>query len=487
MFKNISNYFLKHKEIQIACFVFLFFYFICLLSPISGDDWGNYLIGTRGLKGWVGHAIGMYFNWEGRFLSRLLINLFTYNKWLWNIFNASLFAMLYLLTIKIIKPKRLILTSCILILGLLLIGNNIFTQTYLWIAGNLTYFVPLVLIMLYLYLINKYLEKNKKWYIYFIWITLNLIVPMFVENMGIVIILINLILIIYLLFKNKLLNKLLLISLLISIAAFLTMLLSPGTAFRMSYEATAFQNMHLIQKIITNVPNFIKFTFINNVFLMILMSISFVYLTCQSIKIKIFKIALLIIGILPIIIIFFNLFEINTFTIIYWIIYMISFITLIVKTFKQRPKVIFLLLVGLIGNGVMLMSPVWGPRTALFTVYFLIIVNLFVLNKIALKEKTIKKLIIVSKTIILIIMTLYVILYYNVYRQNNNRLIDINKQLKDNKQVIEIEAMPDYANCNIDPIADYHVRTFKKYYKIPENKEILLKETKYQYYIFYTK
>ena len=68
--------------------LFLFFLIIFFLSPISGDDWGNYLVGSQGLRHMVGNAIGMYFSWEGRFASRLLINLLTYNKWLWNITNS---------------------------------------------------------------------------------------------------------------------------------------------------------------------------------------------------------------------------------------------------------------------------------------------------------------------------------------------------------------------------------------------------------------
>ena len=67
---------------------FFFFLIIMCLSPISGDDWGNYLVGEQGIRHMVGNAIGMYFSWEGRFISRLLINILTYNKWLWNIVNS---------------------------------------------------------------------------------------------------------------------------------------------------------------------------------------------------------------------------------------------------------------------------------------------------------------------------------------------------------------------------------------------------------------
>ena len=41
--------------------IFLFFLFILFLSPISGDDWGNYEVGKTGLYHSIGNAVGMYF------------------------------------------------------------------------------------------------------------------------------------------------------------------------------------------------------------------------------------------------------------------------------------------------------------------------------------------------------------------------------------------------------------------------------------------
>ena len=62
-------------------FVFLFFVFLFFLSPISGDDWSNYLVGSEGIRHSLGVTLGMYFDWEGRIVSRMLINILTYNKW----------------------------------------------------------------------------------------------------------------------------------------------------------------------------------------------------------------------------------------------------------------------------------------------------------------------------------------------------------------------------------------------------------------------
>ena len=80
--------------------IFIFCLIIFCLSPISGDDWGNFLVGREGIRRSFGVALGMYFDWEGRFISRVFINIFTYHKVLWNIINS------------IFKRKRQPKTGC---------------------------------------------------------------------------------------------------------------------------------------------------------------------------------------------------------------------------------------------------------------------------------------------------------------------------------------------------------------------------------------
>ena len=75
----------KLKENYHYLIIFIIFLIINFLSPRTGDDWSNYLEGTLGIRHMIGQAIGMYFDWEGRFISRLLINFLTYYKVLWNI------------------------------------------------------------------------------------------------------------------------------------------------------------------------------------------------------------------------------------------------------------------------------------------------------------------------------------------------------------------------------------------------------------------
>jgi hypothetical protein len=506
--KKIKNYAITNKEIVFAFLIFIFFLTIFCFSPISGDDWGNYMVGARGLKGWIGQAISMYFDWEGRFISRLLINMLTYNKWLWNIINALFMSVLYLLTVKLINPKKISLISILFILSMLLIGNDIFTQTYTWIAGSITYLFPLTLTFIYLFMINCYIKKNalNKWYVYALWFLLNLIIPMFVENMGVTIIVINVIMIMYVLIVDKRLNKLFLISLGISLISFLIMIMSPGTATRMAYEASSFSSLSFIDKIFINLPNFIKYTIAKNNLLLLFFPLSYIYLTFEKIKNLFVRGLVLLLNILPFLTIILNivnspfvsnisilefvrefnfLYDMNIFVILFWILYLIGFFILLIINFKGKPIIIFYFILAIVSNGVMLLSPVWGSRTALFTVFMLIVINIFVLSEIVSNFKKTKLLEIVGKTSLGVIMIVLVILYYNVYLQNNEREKAIIMQVADNSDIIKIEGIPNYAIGGIDPYDEYHIKTFKGYYHIPEDKELIITPYKYKYFILY--
>ena len=62
----------------------------------------------------------------------------------------------------------------------------------------------------------------------------------------------------------------------------------------------------------------------------------------------------------------------------------------------------------------------------------------------------------------------------NCILEQNNLEKCIKKQLKENKEVIEIRSFPNYANCNINPYGEFHMGKFKEYYNIPEDKEVIL-------------
>ena len=158
---RLVNYMKKYFKYVM---IFLFFVVLFFLSPISGDDWSNYLVGSEGIRHSLGVAVGMYFDWEGRIISRVLINILTYHKWLWNIVNSLVVVSSIYIGYKWIgkKPNRLMFQLiCLIILGMNL---NTFSQVMTWIAGNITYLFVVPIILWYFYFVF-YNDKYNKWFV----------------------------------------------------------------------------------------------------------------------------------------------------------------------------------------------------------------------------------------------------------------------------------------------------------------------------------
>lgn len=470
------------KEKKFLILMFVIFLIILFLSPISGDDWGNYLVGEKGIRHIIGQAIGMYFDWEGRFVSRLSINLLTYNKWLWNIVNSSLILSIIYFSVKIINPKNKKIIYLLSFLGILCMNIFTFSQTITWIAGNVTYLFPLALLIIYIYYIKYHIDNNN----ILILSILNLILPMFVEHMAILTVIINLFVLIYKYIKDKKIDKRFVLYLIISIISTLLMLLSPGTKLRNSIENNMFNDLSLFEKIIYNIPNFIYYTFIVNSYLLILFVICNIYLTNKQIKNKVLKYILnLYILVIPILtIVSYNLSIVkinflnqiinpnNILIIIYWISLIIIYLYLIIKNIKEEDYKFILLitLLGLISNAVMLISPTWGYRTSLATYIFLLIGLLFIISKIKINKIIEKLLIIISIFITLICL----LIYTNLHKQNKEREKIIEEDINNNNEVIRIKKLPGYGPCNINPTNEYHLEVFKEYYNIDSEKETIM-------------
>ncbi len=81
----------------------------------------------------------MYFDWEGSIISRLLINILTYHKYIWNIVNSPLIVLTINFSLKIINPKNKKMIYTLTLLVILMMNIYTFSQTITWIAGNITY------------------------------------------------------------------------------------------------------------------------------------------------------------------------------------------------------------------------------------------------------------------------------------------------------------------------------------------------------------
>lgn len=476
--------YLKRENI-IYYVIFFFFLVIFSLSPISGDDWGNYLIGRLGIYKWFSVALGMYFDWEGRLVSRILINMLTYNKWLWNIVNSLFVTGIIYFINRITNKKNKIVPLVLSILVMLLMNIYMFSQVMVWLAGNITYLFPMALLLVYLYFISSKKFKYNKYNIILFGI-FNFLLPMFVEHMAGLLIIINLFMLINRSIKNKKLDKLYLIFFILSIISTAVMFLSPGSYKRSLIENVEFNNLSIFGKVFYNIPNFINYTFISNSFLVILLVISSIYLVSKlKIKKNIKIISYLFLSIIPLFtVVVFNfnidilkliLDSSNIFIISYWIIFMFLFICLLIY-FKDYNNLLFILM-GLLLNGIMLLSPTWGYRTSFGTYIFMIIPCISIISNIKFHRYIEYGLICCT----CIVSFVFLIFYVNVRLEQNHLEKSIKKQLKENKEVIEISTFPDYANCDINPRDEFHLGKFKEYYNIPEDKEVVLRSNEWRY------
>ena len=463
--------------------MFLFLLVLFFLSPIAGDDWSNYLVGSEGLRHSLGVAVGMYFDWEGRIISRVLINILTYNKWLWNILNAIVVCSIIYMGMKLIhkKPKKIMFPLMVLVI----IGMNLFSfsQVMTWIAGNITYlFVIPIILWYFYYVLNN--DKYNKWFVV-LFSLINLFGCMFVENMAVVLVGGNILLLIIKYIKNKKIDKRIILYLSMSVVGTLSMLLSPGTRYRNSIENLDFNKLNLFEKVIYNIPNFVYYTFIVNSFMLVIMNISNCLIINDKVKNKWVKLLLILfiisISSLSIIIYSISLFSNiacglinhhNIFIILYWLVYLlISFILLFIYDNKKFDT-LFLFLIGLGSNLCMLISPTWGFRTSFFTYLMFSIVSLKVINSY-IKDRNLTYYIMCGCATLACVF--YLVLYINIYRC----LVNVEKMILKKSDVIYIDKFSRFAPCDINPSNEYHLKKFKEYYGLSDEVEIRLIDGKW--------
>ena len=130
---------------------FIFYLITTTLTPLVSDDWGNYFVGKEGIGNIITHAIHTYFTWEGRFISRIVLNFLTYHKLLFNIMLSILMTLGVYSIIKNEKIKNKKLVLSLAILSMLALDIGIQNQVIYWIAGSVTYLFPTMLILVYIY------------------------------------------------------------------------------------------------------------------------------------------------------------------------------------------------------------------------------------------------------------------------------------------------------------------------------------------------
>ncbi len=455
-----------------------FFATITYLTPLAGDDWGYALNGMSGnplLKTWE-----FYFSWSGRLCSELWGFVVAPRKWLWNVLNPLLFTAIVILMNKIIQPKKNSFAVLMTILFLVIsVKDYVRMETYTWIMGT-TYVLPLFWMLLYFYFAKELLFNDNKTTISSVLMVLaNIIVPISMENAAATLLFANILLVIYSFFRKKECVKWFMSMLLISMVGIVILRSSPGSIYRLKHEHADFTQLSLFEQIQVNWPTFIRLTFLDNKWLIMIFSLCIVgFSSKNSTKKSLSLVAsvVVLLGIIPLVKSSIN--EVTALiplTILY-ILYVIAVIVIIVIHCSDDDKwlALFLLLVGGTANLVMCISPIFGSRSSLYTIYMLICLTAFFVDKMTIKY---------SRQIIIAFMVIMVGLkgrtILNKYQLVNMIQKERMQQIayyQDHPEVKEawIVRMPVYSihSGDIEEWDHYHMEVFKEYYHL--DKDVVL-------------
>ena len=507
-----------HKEIDsseekiviwpFAIILFILFALSNYFIPLAGDDWGNAVTNVTSIPQAISLAIDRFFSHEGRFISRIFIFLFSPNKFLWNFFCAGLVVITFVLINKLVNNKSNKFILFLTFTFFIFLENEVLKQVVFWLTGNLTYMLPAVLALIFLYINRKILNNDFKIskFKFIISLIILALMSMMVEPISAAMVFATFILFLYTSLKNKKFDLKRFLYFVIITIGFALMIFSPGAAMRL--DTTSFNNMGIIDKIITNIPNFVNYTYITNGVLIILMSLS-IYLILKNNNVKFSKIFNILLFIFIGLTVLINTYKFaqhyfytnisilnkllffgnsnNILIIIIWILFTLLFIYLILKyiTGKEKIKILFYAIIGYSANIAMMISPIWGGRTTFFTILMLYIACMFIFSYYKydpFNNKFFKYLSLIFTFGFIICM---LILYHSVYLQNLDREESIYKQINENKKEIEYYDIPFYAVHNPNASTEFHQGTFKQYYGIDQDVKLKRITCNYKYNLIY--
>lgn len=485
--KVILEPLLKNKFfLKSATFLFIFLVLIYTMSPISGDDYSCYISAYGNIFSAINTAKEMYFTWEGRFVGRIVILMMAYYKPIFNILTPLLICLLFASTVLLMEKVKNKSIYFLVIIGLLLLNTEMFSQTYTWVAGSCTYLYPTVIFIIYFVYIYLYRNKDFKNYHYIIFILTSIIGTMFVENIGCSLVMGNLIISMYYFKKDKKKFLMFLICFIVSSISLSIMLLSPGSAIR-SASYTEFNSLPVYEKVHQNLGNFIKYIFTRNIVLITLMLIVINYVFRKK---KINIVLILLFNIIPVLTIIENLrfykpmnfhilnfldFNIpniinfsRPFYIWFWMIFAFIFLYSLYVIFKNKKELLyflyFLIATSMVSSLAMLVVIAWGSRIVYLSVITLTIVALIAVNEIS-SSKNQKIFIIIGSTLFIY----YLIFFSLIYVVNAKRLEDIYMQVEKGEKEVEFLNNPVNFIHNNNIPGDWFENCYKKYIKIDES------------------
>lgn len=482
----MKNKYLKkdYFYIIIAIFIFALFTYISYKTPLAGDDWGYFINGSKGNP--ISMAFSFYFTWSGRFFSEMWGFFMTHHKFFWNLINGALFSLIFVGIYKLsnIDSKK-VLVPLVILACVLSVDDHLRMETYSWIMGT-TYVIPLCMSIWYFVIAEKIICKNikNKVALSVISNTLLFVIGLMMENIAATMLFATIVLVIYSYFNKRNVVNFFLLNSGVSLCSFIIMRLSPGSNFRMLRDSAEWASLNLFEKIIGAYPSFIENTFINNNYLILILSIAIILLLLFT-KRKINRFYKM----LSIIICFIGCYEVfsfafpfalevhsgnSLFSMIFWPIYTIIVMTAIIvciyDDMRKNKTVLFFMVAGT-SSMVMLLSPIYGSRSSIYTVFYIILVIVLIIEELPLSKIT--KISLVA--FMLFIIADRTIEYLNKYKlvgeaySERLQIIDYYKEHPEEEAWIPRFPIYTVHGSDIEPGDVYHFEVFKEYFGLPQD------------------
>lgn len=144
----------------------------------------------------------------------------------------------------------------------------------------------------------------------------------------------------------------------------------------------------------------------------------------------------------------------------------------------RKNKALFMLMFAGCNALVMLYSPIYGSRSAIYTVYYLIVVSTLVLDFVNINKHYVKTIILILLVLIIGDRTREYVHKYHLVGIKQTERLEIIKYYQQHPEVEEawIPRFPIFTVHGADvEIGDtYHFETFKDYYKLPQSADKII-------------
>lgn len=491
--KRVRSIFEQHLYPIIgAVFVLALFCFITVKTPLAGDDWGYCLNGQSGNP--IELTLSFYNSWSGRIFSEFYGFTVAPRKWLYNILNPLTFTLIFLFSYKLGRIKMKKLSAVLLILAVTLsVDDNLRMETYTWLMGY-TYVLPLCLMLGYLCICDQIFKSDVMTSsLKTASILSNLllfVIGLMMENIAATAIVAILFMLIYAFFNKRRAVPYFAVNLLFSIASFAICRSSPGARSRMMRDSAEWASRSLFEKIATAYPNFLEMSFIRNNYLIAIFSIVIILLLWFSrhhkqLPLRILLTFVMLTGMFSVFsfVISRDLITLqgnSLFSMIFWPVYVLSAFVSICISFDPgyyRDKTVFMLVLAGTSVLVMLVSPIYGSRSALYLVYFLIVVIILVNDAFEL-PRFFRAILPILMLLIIFDRTNEFVTKYDLVGKAQAERTEILQYYRDHPEIEEawIPRFPIFTvhGADIEIGDEYHFETFKEYYQIPQSPDKII-------------